>query len=87
MNAKKERLSAIAAILAAVAWTGGLPGLCQPAQPGEVEGRVVEDSSGDPLASAELRFHRSGWEISHLRSVSRQLPADGERSARQSRTA
>jgi beta-lactamase regulating signal transducer with metallopeptidase domain len=25
------------------------------------EGRVLEDSSGNPLASAELRFHKAGW--------------------------
>src|SRR6185436_14982696 len=31
-----------------------------PEPPRDLEGRVVEDSSGNPIATAELRFHRAG---------------------------
>jgi hypothetical protein len=26
----------------------------------EIDGRVLEDTSGEPLATAELRFHKAG---------------------------
>jgi len=41
--------------------------------PGELEGRVVEDSSGNPLASAEIRFHRTG-----MRELAADLETDRE---------
>ena len=47
----KSNLSA----LAAVAALAGAPVFAQ-----AVSGRVVEDSSGSPLASVELKFHKSG---------------------------
>jgi hypothetical protein len=34
--------------------------LAVPALSQDVDGRVLEDSSGEPLANAELRFHKSG---------------------------
>jgi beta-lactamase regulating signal transducer with metallopeptidase domain len=39
----------------------------------DFEGRVVEDSSGNPLASAELRFHRAG-----MRELAADLETDRE---------
>lgn len=34
--------------------------LAVPALSQDVDGRVLEDSSGEPLANAELRFHKAG---------------------------
>lgn len=44
-----------------------------PESPRDLEGRVVEDSSGNPLATAELRFHRAG-----LRELAADLDTDRE---------
>src|ERR1035438_8528595 len=46
-----------------------VPALC--AQ--DFEGRVVEDSSGNPLASAELKFHKAG-----MRELAADLETDRE---------
>src|ERR1035441_9382163 len=39
----------------------------------DLEGRVVEDSSGNPLASAELKFHKAG-----MRELAADLETDRE---------
>jgi beta-lactamase regulating signal transducer with metallopeptidase domain len=99
----KARLSAVIAIVAALAWlavktpqlvafakpivehaakqvASQLPALMMPQvaarqqdQAKELEGTVVEDSSGDPLASAELRFHGAG-----MRELAADLDTDRE---------
>lgn len=81
----KARLTAMLALVVALAWIAGRsPGFVAFATPlvrtlarvpaallprtvetpqsaaPEFEGRVVEDSSGNPLASAEVRFHKAG---------------------------
>src|ERR1022692_1550126 len=49
-----RRNNGAATLLLALA-AAAVPALAQ-----EVDGRVLEDTSGDPLASAELRFHKAG---------------------------
>jgi hypothetical protein len=57
------------ALIMLAAWALGAPALC--AQ--DLEGRVVEDSSGNPLASAELKFHKAG-----MRELAADLETDRE---------
>src|ERR1019366_5832265 len=43
----------------------------------DLEGRVMEDSSGNPLASAELKFHKAG-----MRELAADLETDREGQSR-----